>query len=309
MTLKPLRLLLLAATLGALAACPGPKNSAPTDTSPAVASVNGVTISRDLYEFYVKSATGKSSAELTPDVRDKLLDNLVKAELVSQEAVRQGIDKSGDAQYILELSRLNVLEQALSDKYLKDKKPTDTELRAEYDSDMAQAPKMEYHARHILVATEPFAEKVIQRLDRGEKFEDLARVESMDPSKNNGGDIGWLRAGMPPAMIAALGTLKPGEYTKTPVQTSYGWHILQLVESRPVSAPPFDQAKSRVEQIVEAKKFRAYMDDLMRTAKVTKSLEPASASAAAPAPAAAAPATPAAPAPAPAPSAAPAGKP
>ncbi|MGO9804164.1 MAG: peptidyl-prolyl cis-trans isomerase [Steroidobacteraceae bacterium] len=300
MTLTPPRLLLLAATLGVLAACQ-PKSSTPADSSPPVATVNGVPIARDLYDYYVKGATGKPAAELPPDVRDKLLDNLVRAELVSQEAVRQGIDKTGDTAYILELSRLNVLEQALSDHYLKDRKPTESELRAEYESDMAQAPKMEYHARHILVATEPFAEKLIQRLDRGEKFEDLAKVESMDPSKSNGGDIGWLRAGMPPQLMNALAGLKPGDYTKTPVQTSYGWHILQLVESRPLSPPPFDQAKQRVEQIVEAKKFRAYMDELMRTAKVTKTLESPAASLPAPALAPAAPATPASPAPAGAP--------
>jgi peptidyl-prolyl cis-trans isomerase C len=300
MTLTPPRLLLLAATLGVLAAC-APKSSTPADSSPPVATVNGVPIARDLYDYYVKGATGKPAAELPPDVRDKLLDNLVRAELVSQEAVREGIDKTGDTSYILELSRLNVLEQALSDHYLKDRKPTESELRAEYESDMAQAPKMEYHARHILVATEPFAEKLVQRLDRGEKFEDLAKVESMDPSKSNGGDIGWLRAGMPPQLMNALAGLKPGDYTKTPVQTSYGWHILQLVESRPLSPPPFDQAKQRVEQIVEAKKFRAYMDELMRTAKVTKTLESPAASLPAPALAPAAPATPASPAPAGAP--------
>jgi len=299
MTLTPPRLLLLAVILGALAACQ-PKSSAPADTSPAVATVNGVPIARDLYEYYVKSATGKASAELPPDVRDKLLDNLVRAELVSQEAVKQGIDKSGDTASILELSRLNVLEQALSDRYLKDKKPTDAELHAEYESDMAQAPKMEYRAAHILVATEPFAEKLVQRLDRGEKFEDLAKAESMDPSKSNGGEIGWLRAGMPPQMMNALAGLKPGEYTKTPVQTSYGWHILKLEESRAVSPPPYDQVKQRVEQIVETKRFRSYMDELMRTAKVTKTLEP---------PAAALPAPALAPATAPAPTipAAPAG--
>jgi len=291
MTLTPPRLLLLAVIFGALAACQ-PKSSAPADTSPAVATVNGVTISRDLYEFYVKGATGKTSAELSADVRDKLLDNLVRAELVSQEALKQGIDKSGDTAYILELSRLNVLEQALSERYLKDKKPSEAELHAEYESAMAQEPKMEYRAAHILVATEPFAEKLVQRLERGEKFEDLAKAESMDPSKSNGGEIGWLRAGMPPQMMNALAGLKPGEYTKTPVQTSYGWHILKLEESRAVSPPPYDQVKQRVEQIVETKKFRSYMDELMRTAKVTKTLEP---------PAAALPAPALAPAPAPAP--------
>ena len=261
MTMNLSRLLLLAAALGlTLGAC-APKSSAPADTSPPVATVNGVPITRDLYEFYVKNVTGKASAELAPDIRDKLLENMVRGEVMAQEAVRQGLDKSGDTGYILELSRLNVLGQAVGEHYLKDKKPTDAELRAEYDAYLAAAPKTEYHARHILVATEPFAEKLVQRLGRGEKFEDLARVESMDPSKSNGGDLSWIRPeSVPPEFMKALETLKPGEYTKTPVQTSFGWHIVQLVETRPLTAQSFDQRKPRIEQEIERKKFKDYVD-------------------------------------------------
>jgi peptidyl-prolyl cis-trans isomerase C len=280
MTPKLSRLLLLAAVLGALSACQ-PKSSAPAATSPPVATVNGQPITRDLYDFYLKGATGKTAAEVAPDIRNRLLDNLIRAELVAQEASRLGIDKSSDTSSLLELQRLNVLEQAMSDRYLKDKKPADAEVRAEYETEIASMPKTEYHARHILVATEPFADKIIQRLDRGEKFEDLAKVESMDPSRSNGGDIGWLRQGMPPEIMNALAGLKPGEYAKKPVQTQYGWHILQLVESRPLAPPPYEQAKPRFEQIVEGKKFKSYMDELMRDAKVTKTLDQSAAGSAA----------------------------
>jgi peptidyl-prolyl cis-trans isomerase C len=300
MNLNLSRLLLLAAALGlTLSACQ-PKASAPADTSPPVVTVNGKPITRDLYEFYVKNVTGKASAELTPDIRDKLLDNMVRGEVMAQEAVKQRLDTSGDTGYILELSRLNVLGQAVGEHYLKDKKPTDAELRAEYDAYLAAAPKSEYHARHILVATEPFAEKIVQRLGRGEKFEDLARVESMDPSKSNGGDLSWIRPeSVPPEFMKALETLKPGEYTKTPVQTSFGWHIVQLVETRALSPQSFDQRKPRIEQEIERKKFKDYVDELMRTAQVKKTLDQGSSASAAPAPTAAPAAAPAAPAAAP----------
>jgi peptidyl-prolyl cis-trans isomerase C len=284
MNLNLSRLLLLAAALGlTLSACQ-PKASAPADTSPPVATVNGKPITRDLYEFYVKNVTGKASAELTPDIRDKLLDNMVRGEVMAQEAVKQGLDTSGDTRYILELSRLNVLGQAVGEHYLKDRKPTEAELHAEYDAYLAAAPKSEYHARHILVATEPFAEKIVQRLGRGEKFEDLARVESMDPSKSNGGDLSWIRPeSVPPEFMKALETLKPGEYTKTPVQTSFGWHIVQLVETRALSPQSFDQRKPRIEQEIERKKFKDYVDELMRTAQVKKTLNQGSSASAAPA--------------------------
>jgi peptidyl-prolyl cis-trans isomerase C len=299
MTTNLWRLLLLAAALGALGACQPKSSTAPADSSPAVATVNGHPITRDFYEFYVKSVTGKTSAELTPDIRGKLLDNMVRGEVIAQEAAKQGLDKTGDTAYILELSRLNVLGQALGDRYLKDKKPTDAQLHAEYEAYVAAAPKNEYHARHILVATEPFAEKLVQRLARGEKFEDLAKAESMDPSKNSGGDLSWVRPeAVPPEFMKALESLKPGEYTKTPVQTPFGWHVIQLVETRPLSPQSFDQRKPRIEQELERKTFKDYLDELMRTAQVTKTLDQgapgAAAAPAAESPAAAAPAAPAA---------------
>jgi peptidyl-prolyl cis-trans isomerase C len=301
MTMNPSRLLLLAAALGALSACQPKSSTAPADTSPSVATVNGRPITRDFYEFYVKNVSGKASAELSPDIRGKLLDNMVRGEVIAQEAVKQGLDKSGDTPYILELSRLNVLGQAVGDHYLKDKKPTDAQLRAEYEAYVAAAPKSEYHARHILVATEPFADKLVQRLARGEKFEDLAKAESMDPSKNNGGDLSWIRPeSVPPEFMKALESLKPGEYTKTPVQTPFGWHIIQLVETRPLTPQPFEQRKPRIEQELERKTFKNYMDELMRTAQVTKTLDQGASGAAAAAPAAIAPAPASEPAAAPA---------
>jgi len=292
-----LRVFFLAAALAALAACQ-PKTAATAtvaDSSPAIATVNGSPISRDFYEFYIKGITGKNAADLNPQMRATALDNLIRAKLVGEEAVKEGLDKNGDTAYLLQLSRLNVLEQAVSDKYLKDRKPTEQELRAEYETQIGTMPKQEYHARHILVATEPFAQKIVDRLNKGEKFEDIAKRDSMDSSKTNGGDLGWFTPDrMLPEFSGAVMALKPGEYTKKPVQTQYGWHVIQLVDTRDLAAPQFDQVKQRLEQVVQAKKFRSYMDELMRTAKIEKLDQPATpAAATAPAPAAA----PAAPAP------------
>ena len=298
--------------LGALSACQ-PKNTATTvaDNSPPVATVNGAPITHDFYEFYIKGITGgKNSADLTATQRAAALDNLIRADLVGDEAVKEGLDKSGDTAYYLELSRLNVLEQATQDKYLKDRKPTEQELRAEYESQLASMPKTEYHARHILVATQQFAEKIIERLDKGEKFDALAKSESMDSSKNNGGDLGWFSPQrMVPEFAAAVEALKPGEYTRKPVQTQYGWHVIQLLETRSVTPPPFETVRQRLVQVVQAKKFRAYQDELLRNAKVEKFLDKTAGAAQSPAaPPAAAPGAAAPPPPAPTPQPAPSPK-
>jgi peptidyl-prolyl cis-trans isomerase C len=298
------RILILVVALAALAACQ-PKTAATAgDNTPPVATVDGAPISRGFYDFYIKGITqGKSPTDLTEQQRASALDNLIRAHVVGEEAAKEGLDKSGDAIYLLELSRLNVLEQAMQEHYLKDRKATDQELRAEYETQLAGMPKTEYHARHILSANEADAQKAIDRLDKGEKFDALAKELSMDSTKNNGGDLGWFPPNrMVPAFSGAVVALKPGEYTHKPVQTQFGFHVIQLMETREVTPPPFDQVRQRLEQIVQAKKFRAYTDELMHNAKVEKFPNNEASGAAAPAAApGAAPATaPATSAPAPA---------
>jgi peptidyl-prolyl cis-trans isomerase C len=278
--MKHLRILCLTAALVALAACQpkspsGSEAESSSAASAAVATVDGTPISRDFYEFYIKGITnGKTSSDLSPEQRTQALDNLIRAQLIEQEAVKEGLNKDPDTAQLIKMERLNILEQALSQKYLAGKQPTDDELKAEYDAEVARLPKTEYHARHILVATQPFAEKIIQRLKAGEKFEDLAKAESMDSSKTQGGDLGWFSLNnMVKPFADAVSNLKVGEYTQEPVQTQYGWHVIQLLGTRPVNPPPFDQVKQRLTQIVQAKKFRAYTDELMKQAKVQTFLD------------------------------------
>jgi peptidyl-prolyl cis-trans isomerase C len=271
------------AALALLAACN--KATTPTEITPKtadkpVATVNGQPIGRDMFEYYVKNTAGKASGELTAEQRGQLLDNLVRGEVIAQESVKQGLDKSGDTASLLALSRLQILQQAGANHYLEDKKPSEADLKAEYDTQIAAMPKTQYKARHILLASQDAAQKIIDQLKKGGKFEDLAKKNSTDVStKDQGGDLGWFSPqNMVPAFSAAVAGLKKNEYTQTPVQTQYGWHVIQLTDTRETPVPPFDQVKDRVAQLVEQKKFRAYEDDLMKTAKVEKSLDEVSVS-------------------------------
>jgi peptidyl-prolyl cis-trans isomerase C len=286
------------AALVLLTACN--KSTPPADTakpaSKPVATVNGTAISRDMYDFYVKNTAGKPVSELSAEQRAQLLDNLVRGEVIAQEAVKDGLDKTGDASSMLALARLQILQQAGATHYLEGKKPTDDELKAEYDAQVAQMPKTQYHARHILLPSQDTAQKIIDQLKKGAKFDELAKKNSTDSSKDQGGDLGWFSPStMAPSFSAAVATLKKNDYTQTPVQTQYGWHVIQLLDTRETPVPPFDQVKDRVAQFVEQKKFRAYEDDLMKTAKVDKTLDETSTAGASTSSGAMAPAKPAAP--------------
>ena len=267
------RIIVLASVLTALAACQ-PKGASPTaaaDTSPALATVNGTPITQNFFDFYIKAISGKKPGDLSPEQQSQALDNLIRAQLVAQQADKDGVEKTADTEDLLELTRLNVLQQTMEERYLKDKQPTEQELRAEYEKQVGALPKLEYHARHVLVATEPFAQGVVQSLEKGAKFEDVAKKESMDSSKDNGGDLGWFTPDrMDKSFADAVVALKPGDFTHKPVQTQYGWHVIQLIDTRPLSPPPFDQVKQRLAQVVQAKKFKAYTDDLISKAKIDR---------------------------------------
>ena len=247
-------------------------SAAPAVGAP-VAIVNGKSISRNTFDYYVQGVTGKPASEATDEQKAQLLDNLIRGVLIAAEAEKSEVGQAPETQAVLELSRLNALQQAASTAYLKDRKPTDDEMKAEYDQQIASLPASEYHARHILVANEDFAKKLIVQLDKGARFEDLAKKESMDPSKANGGDLGWFTPDrMVPAFAAAVTGLTKGTYTKLPVQTQYGWHVIRLEETRAMSPPPLDSVKERLNQIVAAKKFKAYADELAKTARIEKKL-------------------------------------
>ncbi|MCC7464294.1 MAG: peptidylprolyl isomerase [Gammaproteobacteria bacterium] len=251
-----------------LGAC---KPSATTAPVKPIAVVNGTAISRDIFEFYAKNVAGKPSAELTAEQRSQLLDNLVRAEAVAQQAEKEGLDKTGDTAAQLFLTRLQVLEAAKSEAYLKDKKATDDEVRAEYDKRVAAMPKTQYKARHILVSSEEAGKSIIAQLKKGAKFEDLAKAASLESSKSSGGDLGWFNAsGMVKPFADAVAALKKGEVTAAPVKTQYGWHVIRLDDTRETPVPPLDQVKSQVEQLVLQEKWKAYGDDLVKSATVEK---------------------------------------
>jgi peptidyl-prolyl cis-trans isomerase C len=260
-----------------LAGCAKQPAAAPEDE--AVAVVDGKPLSRNTFEFYVKGVAGKPLAEIPAAQQQELLDNLVRGELVARDAERSGLAAEAETRAVLALSRLNVLQRAQSARLARDEPPTDAELQAEYDGQVAALPKQEYRVRHIQVATEAFATKLIERLARGARFEDLARQESMDTqSKDRGGELEWFSLeGMAPApaFAAATRTLAKGEYTRAPVQTPYGWHVIRLEDVRDLTPPPLDTVRDRLVQIVLEKKFAAYTQGLLNGVKIESRLAPA----------------------------------
>jgi peptidyl-prolyl cis-trans isomerase C len=300
--MKVMRFLAVGATL-ALAACSKPAaTDKPADVAaapakPPMVTVNGKPISNDLFEAYVKAMTqGRPSNEISAADREQIKEELIRMELVAQQAEKDGLAKEPDVATRLELTRLNLLQQAAAQKYLKEREPTEAEMRAEFETQLAATPLVEYHARHILVSSQETAQKIIDQLKGGGDFATLAKRFSADKSTaQKGGDLGWF----PPDAMGnknfadAVGLLKNNQVTATPIQTQYGWHVLQLLGSRDRPPPTFEGVQDQLKRIILSRKYRAYSDEMLKTAKIEPpiSTAPAAATPATPVPAPAEPAT------------------
>ena len=238
---------------------------------PPIATVDGTAISQEIYDFYTKSLAGKAAAELTAEQKTQVLDELINTQLIANQAIKDGVDKDGDTASQLAIARLRLLADGEARKYLKGKEPTDAELKTEYTTAIASMDKTEYHARHILVATKELADQLTHQIKAGAKFDAVAKAQSMDGSKDRGGDLGWFSLSkMTKPFADAVKGLKKGEMTAAPVQTQFGWHIIKMDDTREVTPPPFEQVKEQLTNHVMQKKLQAYVEELKKTAKIEK---------------------------------------
>jgi peptidyl-prolyl cis-trans isomerase C len=249
-------------------------DKAAAPATPPVATIDGTPISRVEYDIYLKSLLrGRPVGDLTTEQKNQVLDELINMQLLALQGGKESVDKDPDVAAQLDVVRLRVLADAESAKYLKDKEPTDAELHAEYDTAITTMDKTEYHARHILLPSKEAAEAAIKKIKGGAKFEDVAKAESTDSSKANGGDLGWFTlTRMAKPFGDAVKGLKKGEMTATPVQTQFGWHVIKLEDTRETAPPPFEQVKQQVSNGVMQKKLQAYVEGLKKTAKIEKTM-------------------------------------
>jgi peptidyl-prolyl cis-trans isomerase C len=278
--LRPHLLTVVAAAI-VLAACTRPADEAKSPAKPAagaaqpaksatVATVNGQVLNQELLDVFAQAVMGGSQEPPTDEQKTQMIDQLVNMTLAAQAADKDGLAKDPKVQARLELLRTQVLAEAASEKYIKSHPASESEIKAEYDAQVAAMPK-EYKARHILVDSKEKAEAIIAKLESGGDFSKLAAADSKDPSGKNGGDLGWFS---PQTMVKpfadAVAALQKGQYTKQPVQSEFGWHVILLDDVRSPEVPAFEQVKPQVEMFTQRKKLQTYIDELRKTAKIQK---------------------------------------
>ena len=202
--------------------------------------------------------------------KEKLIEELIQRELLVQDAIQKQLDKSAEIIAQLDSAKKTLLTQADVQNFIKANPVTDAEIKAEYDSKVAGENGVEYKARHILVKTEDEAKKLIAELDKGADFAKLANKNSLDAKESqNGGDLGWFVAGQMVAPFSeAVVKLEKGKYTKTPVKTQFGWHVILREDSRAQTPPPLEAVKEQLMPYLQRKKVQTMVETLRKQAKV-----------------------------------------
>lgn len=236
----------------------------------SVAEVNGQAIDQKVLDLYAIKRLGVAPMEGFPeDKRLELLEELIHRELIVQDAKNLEMDKDEETALQLQEVLKNTLLQLRIEKLLQEKEPNEETLLTIYKEHIVDKSSEEYHARHILLKTEEDAKNVIAQLNKGAIFAELAKTQSVGPSKKQGGDLGWFAANqMVKPFADAVKKLRNGKYSTRAVQTRFGWHVIYREDSRKVEPPTFESVQKQVLEIAQNQIINEYIESLKEDANI-----------------------------------------
>lgn len=241
------------------------------------ASVDGEKItSEQLQTLLATTPNAPALKDLPKDILEKIVNQFVERELISKYAVKKGIKK--DKEYKEKMAQLS--KALATDMWIKkelDKtKVTDKEVKKFYNDNISKFKRpQQVRARHILLKDEKKAKDIIRQLKNTanqkkieETFIELAKKNSTGPTKNNGGDLGYFARNkmVKPFGDVAFG-MKVGTFTKKPVKTDFGYHVIYLVDKKPAKTVPFESIADNLKQAAKTHKFKDVLEKTLKKLK------------------------------------------
>jgi len=236
---------------------------APKAAAPAAAATGKTLYPQSQFDLMLKERMAQGQPD-SPELRNAIREELNTRELLVREAKKVNLDKNADIKGQMELAGQTVLVRAYVTDWIKKNPIPEADLRKEYDQIKAQMGDKEYKVKHILVEKDDEAKDVVAQLQKGGKFDELAKARSKDPgSKDRGGDLDWNAPGgfVKPFADAMVATPK-GKFTATPVQTQFGYHVIFVEDIREAKVPPFDEVKPQLQQRLQAAYLDKYFKEL-----------------------------------------------
>lgn len=236
-----------------------------------VATVNGKAISQQSLDQFVKLLVSQGATD-SPQLREQIKQEMINRQIFVQAAEKAGIAKEAAVQTEMELAREGILVRSLMANYLAKNPVTDKKIQDEYNEAKAQqAGQQEFKVRHILVEDEKQANDLLAQIKRDKtKFAELAKKNSKDPGSGaNGGDLGWAApTNYVKPFADTVSGLKKGQLADKPVQTQFGWHIIEVEDARPVEFPPLDQVRPQLEEMLRQQALSDYQKELRAKATI-----------------------------------------
>jgi len=247
---------------GVFAQATAPAKAPPKATAPAPAADKAL-YTQSQYDVLLKERMAQGGKD-TPEIRNAVKEELNTRELLAREAKKQGLDKNPDVKTQMDLASQTVLVRAYVSDWVKKNPVPEADLKKEYESIKSQIGDKEYKVRHILVKTEDEAKNIITELQKGAKFDELAKARSEDPgSKEKGGDLDWnAPANFVKPFGDAMKATPKGKFTPQPVQTQFGWHVIEVEDVRDAKVPAFEDVKPQLQQRLQAQWLDKYFKDL-----------------------------------------------
>ncbi|MDH3979789.1 MAG: peptidylprolyl isomerase [Gammaproteobacteria bacterium] len=247
-------------------AAPDSPAPAPAVTGTVIATVNGNSITQNALDVYANQRKSKGAGDDAS--QETILDELIALELMRQEADNKGLTATPKVAATLDQLQRSTLAGAAINDYMENNPVSDEAAQKLYDEKIGTGGK-EYKARHILVETEEEANTVVSLLDGGQDFSELAKEKSTGPSGPSGGELGWFGAGqMVKPFSDATAAMEKGSYTKTPVKTQFGWHVIMLDDTRESTPPPFDDVKERIKMMLTNQNLQKHIETIKESASI-----------------------------------------
>jgi peptidyl-prolyl cis-trans isomerase C len=235
-----------------------------------VAVVNGRPIPESVMRVYTLATERRNLEDLSPEDRERILNDVIGLELLAQQAANEGLTDSRTLAAQIELQRLQLVARAMATDFIQKNPPSEADIRAIYEENLSRLSGRQFKARHILVPTKEEADSVIAQLRQGADFVTLAEERADGPTGPNGGSLDWFTAdSMPPAFAEAVQALAAGSYSPEPVQTEFGFHVILLEQTREQEPPALDEIRGDLASAAERKRLDDYIRNLRDTAAVS----------------------------------------
>ena len=238
---------------------------------PIVANVNNEDISLETMIHAMNELPPEIQSQPFMSYYEDLLERVIDIKLFAQEGKKMKLDEEPSVRAAIDFVIEKVLMQAFLSKYVQENIKEEN-LKASYNNFIAdETSREEIKASHILMDTESEAIDVINMLNDGDDFAELAKNKSTGPSGPSGGDLGWFKRGqMVPPFEKAAFSLNKNEITQRPVQTQFGWHVIKIFDKRIPEAPSYESMKSNLIQDLERKIVSKKIQDLRNDALIEK---------------------------------------